>query len=68
MMQMYKITPKANCTKHQLRVFYMHADGIVNPGYKERPSTTVPLERLHRVLWAVSNAHRFNKRAFVLYR
>lgn len=50
---MYKITPKKTCTLHQLRAFYMHADGIVPKGWRDRPSTTVPFWRLQVVMSVV---------------
>lgn len=55
---LYKITPRVGCTKNDLRIFYMHADGYVPRGYKLRPSTTVPAWRLARVLDALATVDR----------
>ena len=55
---MYRIRPNGRCTKHYLRLFYMHTDGYVPQHYKHRPSTTVPESRLKRVLFVMNTFTR----------
>ena len=64
-MAIFTIRPKYGCTKADLRIFYMHADGYVPRGYKKRPSTTVPEWRLGRVLDAMATVDREKFTSFV---